>query len=101
MRHNNCLHMNAALKSCFLSLIDANIVDTYKNAAGILSPNCAYIQHLNWFTTQYATSNKADRSQNKVQMETTWNPGDGSEALISKINKGIIFADIAGQLTHL
>ena len=36
MRHNNCLNMNAALKSRFLRLIDANIVDTYKSAAGIL-----------------------------------------------------------------
>ena len=53
MRHNNCLNMNGALKSHFLSLIGANIVDTYKNAAGILSPNCAYIQLLNWFTTRY------------------------------------------------
>ena len=51
MRHNNCLNMNAALKSCFLSLIDTNIVDTYKNAEGIISPNCAYIQLLDWFTT--------------------------------------------------
>ena len=66
MRHNNCLNMNAALKSRFLSLIDANIVDTYKSAAGIMSPNCSYISLLAWFTTQYATSNESDRSQNKV-----------------------------------
>ena len=46
MRHKNCLNMNAALQSRFISLIDANIVDTYKNAAGIVSPNCAYIQLL-------------------------------------------------------
>ena len=96
MRHNNCLNMNAALKSRFLSLIDANIVDTYKSAAGILAPNCAYIELLAWFTSRYATSNEADRSQNKVQMETPWNPGDGFEALITKINEGMIFADIAG-----
>ena len=63
MRHNNCLNMNAALKSCFLSLIDSNIVDTYKNVAGILNPNCAYIQLLDWFTTRYATLNKAVCSQ--------------------------------------
>ena len=49
-----------------------------------------------WFTTQYATSNKADHSQNKVQMESSWNPGNGFETLITQINKGIIFADIAG-----
>ena len=71
----HCLNMNAALKSQFLSLIDSNIVDTYKNAAGILNPNCAYIQLLDWFTTPYTTSNKANHSQNKAQMETTWNPG--------------------------
>eukprot|EP00957_Ditylum_brightwellii_P119727 9135061-Ditylum_brightwellii.AAC.2 len=29
-------------------------------------------------------------------METPWNPGNGFESLIIKINKGIIFADIAG-----
>jgi hypothetical protein len=51
MRHNNCLNMNAALKSRFLSLINANIVDTYKSAAGFLAPNCAYINLLAWFTT--------------------------------------------------
>ena len=46
MRHNNYLNMNAALKSHFLSLIDTTIVETYKNAAGILNPNCVYIQLL-------------------------------------------------------
>ena len=30
-------------------------------------------------------------------METTWNAGDGFEALIAKINKCIIFADIASH----
>ena len=30
-------------------------------------------------------------------METTWNPGDGLEALITNNNEGIIFADIAGH----
>ena len=96
MQHNNCLNMNAALKSCFLSLIDVNIVDTYTSAAGILAPNCAYIELLAWFTSRYATSNEADCSQNKVQMETPWNPRDVFEALTTKINEGMIFADIAG-----
>ena len=96
MWHNNCLNMNAALKSRLLSLIDANIVDTYKSAAGILAPNCAYIELLAWFATRYAISNEADCSQNKVQMESPWNPGNGFETLITQINKGIIFADIAG-----
>jgi hypothetical protein len=96
MRHNNCLNINAALKSRFLSLIDANIVDTYKSAAGILAPNCAYIELLAWFTTQHETSNKADCNQTKVQMESPWNPGDGFETLITQINEGIIFADIVG-----
>ena len=89
MTHNNCLNMNAALKSRFLSLIDSMIVKTYKNAADILNPNCAYIQLLNWFTMQYATSNEADCSQNKVQMETTWNTGDGFEARIAKTSLAI------------
>ena len=62
MQHNNCLNMNMALKSCFLSLININITDIYKNAAGILNPNCAYIQLLDWFTTRYASSNEADCS---------------------------------------
>ena len=66
MRHNICCNMNATLNSCFLSLINATIVKTYKNAAGILNPNCAFIQLLGWFTTRYTTLNEANCSQNKI-----------------------------------
>ena len=62
MTPNNSLNMNATHKSCFLSLIDSTIVKMYKNVAGILNLNCAYIQLLNWFTMRYATLNEADRN---------------------------------------
>ena len=94
LRHKNCLNMNTALKNCFLSLIETHIVKTYKNVVGLLNPNCAFIQLLNWFTTRYAMLNEAGCSQNKANMETFWNAGDGFEALIAQINEGIIFVDI-------
>ncbi len=61
--------MNSALKSWFLSLIDSNILDTYKNAADALNKNCSFIDCINWFTECYSTTNEGNDSKNKQQME--------------------------------
>ena len=87
-RREDVVNMNNALTDTFLDLFEP----TYRNAYDRIrmrDPNAVFRDVFQYFLTHYGRTTADDRWNNKERMAADWQPSDGFESFIDRINSGI------------
>ena len=87
---DECINMNSALVTRFLSLINPTFRTCYE-LTQLSYPNEPFLNVFDLFMQKYRRSNEQDRAHNKLLMYAEWTPTDGFKKLATKINIGVMY----------
>ena len=89
--YDECINMNAALVTWFLSLINPTFKTCYE-LAQLSYPNALFLNVFDFFMRKYRRRNEQDRAHDKLLMHAEWTPTDRFEKLITQINIDMMYA---------
>ena len=75
---DECINMNVALVTRFLSLINPTFKTCYERRQ-LSYPNATFLKKFDFFMRKYKRSNEQERAHNKLRMHADWTPTDGFE----------------------
>ena len=86
-----CINMNAALVTHFLSLVNPTFKTCYE-LTQLSYPNSPFLNLFDFFMRKYKRCDEQDRAHNKLLMHDKWTPTDEFEKLVTQMNTGVMYA---------